>query len=176
MTNLDMELCRILDFPTHFCDKAFYEANNGKLNRTWLEVNGELMYVTAFNSDGTVQVENQTGDINNVLVNSLEVWNPETGVYQHGKGLAILKKRTAKQWKKSYCQNSYNFTEIKNVLNKEDFYKGIYKQKPKQFFIIENGEIYFFSKKVGTLSKGILKVKPLYEKEVIKFLNGEGIK
>lgn len=172
MNKMYEELCRVLDFPLDYYDKALYEANNGKLNSTWMEVNGELMYVDCFSDSGMAIVQTEKGG-KSVEVETLELWNPDTGIYSDGKKVLALKKKTGKQWKKSFNINNYFALELNQTINYSDFYSKIYKQKPKQFANID-GHIYFNTTKVGQIKNGELVAKEIYKPELLKFLEKEG--
>ena len=177
MNNLVKEICRILDFPETRWEKAVNEASGGKLNDCWLIVNDTLEYVESFAFDSGVVVVSTPKGAEVREVETLEVWNPETGLYTHDGVTLLLIKKAAKQWKKSFNPNHYVIQQIKgsSIIPWSDLYPFFVGQKPKQF-LISDKLVYFYDKKIGAVKNGIVTVSDMYKQEVFDFIKREGLK
>ena len=111
------------DFFSH--SEIIKEANR-KFGDTWLIINGEPKYVISFEGD---YIRLTTGDgqtmLPQELVQSIEPWMPEPGIYQTGNGYIYLHRLPRRQWLKSFSLgNNYSYQVIMdfNELEVPDMY------------------------------------------------------
>jgi hypothetical protein len=173
---LEKELCRIMDFPNDI-GKAYHEAvANNKLRGTFMIVNNVLAYIKDFDVGGntvscSVKPDGPTMDL---VVNSLELYLPETGVYAIGKQPTMLWRVPHKQWRKSFSWDFYSATGISNSTC-SDVYKffGLQAQK----IIEHNNKIYFYTKEIGNVIRaqpgGVLDINctnPVFYQELSDYI------
>ena len=158
MSKLQDEICRILDFdPNNYWATAWQEAVvKEKLVYTWMRVNGEVYCINKFVPDSdTVLVSNSITSMHEKVVETLEVFLPESGMYTDGVNCVYINKKPLKQWKKSYHPGFYQaeWVQKKKVADFEQFL-GEAKLVP--FFVSEVGALYKNQTKIGTAKDGII--------------------
>jgi hypothetical protein len=153
MNQLSDALMRIMDFPNDL-GKAYHEAqNNNKLRNTYMIVNGSLMLVRSFDVSSNVVVASDKMDSEkNVQVKTLDLWLPETGIYEVDNYPTFLYRVPQKQWRKSF---SWDFYAVKPVGKSPVFCNNAFKlfeKNPEQIAMVDE-RIYFYTTPIAELVK-----------------------
>lgn len=181
MNKLESEICRILDFSETYLQLALKEAiNKQKLQDTYMFVNGELRFIDILiPGENSVVCSSYDSGSQKIEVDSLEVWNPETGIYSCEECSVVLLKKPIKQWKKSFHPNNYTYTVTKygKMGETSEVFIKVAKEKPEIFSVIKNK--FFMYGNILSVVKDNCIVSPLppaYQIEATKFLQEKGIK
>lgn len=180
MNKLQSEICRILDFNEKYLQTALKEAiSREKLTYTWMFVNGKLLYVDVIVPDENyVLASSPFIGPDKYEIESLEVWNPETGIYSCEECAILLIKKPLKQWKKSFHPNNYTYVVLKagNTGATAEIYEKISKVKPEAFYVSKNN-FFLYGNIIGAVKNNeVFNITPAYQIEATKYLQEKGIK
>jgi len=171
-TLLDM-LCNIMEL-----DKPMEEANR-KLRKTYMIVNGIVLKVSDFDIPYNIihYINPNSGDVEHVKVDTLQVFLPETGLYPLSNGqLLYVNKVPKRQWNKSFTFEYYSADNIGEMNPKATKYRAkeqvlteICYSKPSDIAIDYTGNIYYGSNVIGVVlnSKEVICNHQQYEQELI---------
>lgn len=167
MNKLIEEVCRILDFPLERLDLALKEgfsSSSPKLYDTWMFVNGELTYISGYDLTSN-SIMDEKGKL--IVVETLEPWLPESGIYTDGKAHVHISKRTHKHWQKSYKDSNYITTFLGDSF--EFDMTKLAKSKPQKLIAL-SGNIYYERWLVGYIEdKEVQCINPSLYQELIDY-------
>ena len=156
MTKVKQEILRILDFTEEHWPTAWKEAaSKEKLTNTYMLVNGQVAYVNAFDleENKVLCLFDENGANKWVDVDTLDVFLPDTGLYQKGEYALFVEKYPYKQWKKSAHDSFYGTIWVRREAE-ENYFFFLSGATPTKFFVCElSGKVYCGSKIVGLFNK-----------------------
>jgi hypothetical protein len=144
------KLSQIMELPFPKClDEA-----HKKLYNTWMIVNGNPGKITGI-SETILEIYslNQTHtQLESNEVKSLEIWMPQTGIYQYQGKTMLLLKNPKKQWRKSFNIDLYSGM-CKNINSELEIVKFIWLGEFKENFWKTDNAAYYQDMKIGNIDK-----------------------
>lgn len=165
-TPLLRELVRIMDLedPTDEARK--------KLERTWMVVNGELLFIKEFFFDDSCVFTQDpgTGEDIAVIVETLDVFLPEAGLYPIANGnILYINKIPKRQWLKSYHDSFYTCKVIGSVRNATPVLPQIVGKNKQDIAVDKNQGIWYWDTLIGHVkdSMSIICINTMFKQELI---------
>lgn len=183
MNNLEIALCKIMGFSPEHKSLAISEAiNKEKLIGTFMRINGKVGYVhSLLTSSNTIKADfgglTDVPQPQEVPVDTLDVFLPETGIYEVDQGIGVgVLKTPMKQWKKSFSPSFYKVTTLDGKPRSDLVYQ-LNTARKVPFIFSMTGVIYAgISIKIGTynfLSKEILLTDYTFYQDLLDWINKE---
>jgi hypothetical protein len=142
-----------------------------KLVGVWMFVNGKLVYIVDFSKpDNGVFINYNEGDREFVKNPKLEVWLPESGLYQVDKILLTISKVPKRQWLKSFSSSFYTInTPDKSPLPKDFKIGDIERAKKLDIAVDKHARVWYWENLIGYIkdSSNIVCTNLVYKQELL---------
>lgn len=141
------ELQRIMDMPnpTDEADK--------KLTKCYMVVNGEIKYVYSYLHDkgGLSFYDRATDKKHAIVVKTLDVFLPESGIYKCEDTYIQVVKKPVRQWQRSMSENFYTVQDLLTGNGRMDsvVLTKIFKGKKVDVWVSSEANIYYKNSRIG---------------------------
>ncbi len=141
------ELQRIMDMPDPV------EEANKKLTKCYMIVNGEIKYVSSYMHDkDAVKWYDRTSDRTTaLLVKTLDVFLPESGIYKCADTYIQVVKKPLRQWQRSMSESFYTVQDLLTGSSRMDtlVLTKVLQGKKVDVWVSSEANIYYKNSRIG---------------------------